>query len=129
MVLFNSIACLDVLTCNSLRDFCVSSTCLAEFACSSLRTSTCLGVFSCIYVSELLMSFFKSSTTLMKCDFKFVSCFLDVFWYPRLVVVDILGSDDAQCSSVSKILMFAFCHLEISGVNVQAVSGWSLILL
>ena len=35
--LFNSITCLVVLSCNSLRDFCVFS----------LRTSTCLAVFSC----------------------------------------------------------------------------------
>jgi hypothetical protein len=32
-------------------------------------------------------------------------------------------------SGVSKILTFAFRHLQISGVNVQVVSGWSLILL
>ena len=35
MVLFNSFTCLDVFSCNSLRNFCVSS----------LRASTCLAVF------------------------------------------------------------------------------------
>jgi hypothetical protein len=60
IVLFNSFTCLVVFSCNSLRDFCVSSlrasTCLPVFSCnslrdfcvSSLRTSTCLAVFSCI---------------------------------------------------------------------------------
>jgi hypothetical protein len=43
MVLLNSITCLVVFSCNSLRDFCVSS----------LRSSTCLAVFSCICLSEL----------------------------------------------------------------------------
>jgi hypothetical protein len=38
MVLFLSFACLIVFSCNSLRDFCVSS----------LRASSCLPVFSCI---------------------------------------------------------------------------------
>ena len=34
----------------------------------------------------------------MRYDFKSVSCFLGVLGYPLLVVVDVLGSDDAQCS-------------------------------
>jgi hypothetical protein len=39
MVLFLSFACLNVFSCNSLRYFCVSS----------LRASSCLPVFSCIF--------------------------------------------------------------------------------
>jgi hypothetical protein len=44
------------------------------------------------------MPFLKSSTTTMRYDFKSVSCFSGVLGYPGLVVVGILGSDDAQCS-------------------------------
>jgi hypothetical protein len=47
MVLFNSFNCLVVFSCNSFRDFCVSS----------LRSSRCLPVFSCISLRELFMSF------------------------------------------------------------------------
>jgi hypothetical protein len=91
MVLFNSITCLVVFSCSSLRDFCVSSfrssTCLAVFSCnslrdfcaSSLRASTCLAVFSCIYLSELLMSFLKSSTTIIKYDLNLSLAFW-VYW-------------------------------------------------
>ena len=81
MVLFNSIAGLVVFSCNYLRDFCVSSTCLA--------------VFSGISLSEFLMPFLKSSTTIMRYDCKSASCFLGVLGYPGLVVVGVLGSDDA----------------------------------
>jgi hypothetical protein len=82
MVLFNSFSCLVVFSCNSLRDFCVSSlrnsTCLALFSCNSLKdscvlslmTSTYLAVVSCISVSELFMSFLKSSTITLRYDFK-----------------------------------------------------------
>jgi hypothetical protein len=68
----------------------------------------------------------------MRYDFKSVSCFSGVLGYRALALVGILGSDEAQCSwflLVRFFLMFAACHLEMSGVNVQAVSGWSLILL
>ena len=33
----------------------------------------------------------------MRYNFKFLSCILDVLGYPGLVVVGILGYDDAQC--------------------------------
>jgi hypothetical protein len=72
------------------------------------------------------MPFFKSSTTIMKYDFKSVSCFLGVLGYPGLIVVGVLSSDDAQCSW---FLLVIFLHLPFSGVNAQAISGWSLILL
>jgi hypothetical protein len=45
MVLFISFTCLNVFSCNSLRDFCVSS----------LRSSTCLPVFS--FMSVLLICY------------------------------------------------------------------------
>ena len=73
-------------TCNSLRDFCVSS----------LRASTCLPVFSCISLRELFMSFLKSCVIIMRCDFKSESCFSGVLWYLGLTVVGELGSDDAK---------------------------------
>ena len=66
----------------------------------------------------------------MRYDFKSESCFLGVLGYPGLVVVGVLGSDDAQCSW---FLLVRFLGLPFaiwkSGVNDQAVSGWSLILL
>ena len=58
MVLFNSITCLVVFSCNSLRDFCVSS----------LRTSTCLPV-SLVVLWELFMSFLNSPIIIIRCDF------------------------------------------------------------
>jgi hypothetical protein len=58
MVLFNFIASLVVFSCNSLRDFCVYS----------LRPCTCLAVFTCISLSELLMPLLKSSTSIMRHD-------------------------------------------------------------
>ena len=84
--------CLVIFSCSSLRDFCVSSlrtsTCLAvfsynflrDFGASSSRTSTCLAVFSFIFLSELLVPFLKSSTSIMRYDFKSESYFLSVLW-------------------------------------------------
>jgi hypothetical protein len=88
MVLFNSITCLVVFPCNSLRDFCVSF----------LMTSTYLAVFSYISLSELLMPFLKSSTSIMRYDFKSESCFSDVLVYSGLAEVGVLGSDDGEQS-------------------------------
>ena len=88
IVLFNSITCLVVFSCNYLRDFCVSS----------LRTSTDLAVFSCIFLSELLMPFLKSSTSIMRYDFKSKSCFSCMLGYPGLAEVGMLGSDDGEQS-------------------------------
>jgi hypothetical protein len=65
MVLFNSVTCLILFSCNSLRDFYVSS----------LRAFSCLPGFSCIFKRELFMSFLKSSIIIIRCDFKSVSCF------------------------------------------------------
>jgi hypothetical protein len=67
MVLFNSITCLVVFSCNSLRDFCASS----------LMSSTYLAVFSCISLSELL-NFLMSSTIIMRYAFKSGSSFSGV---------------------------------------------------
>jgi hypothetical protein len=108
MVLLNSVTCLVVFFCNSLREFCVSSlrastfltvfycNYLSDFYASSLMPSTCLFKFSCISLSELLMFFLKSSTRIMRYDFKTESCFSGVLDYPGLAVVGVLGSDDAE---------------------------------
>jgi hypothetical protein len=64
----------------------------------------------------------------MRYDFKSATCFSGVLGYPGLVVLGIVGSDDAQCSWFL-LVRFYFCYLEMSGVNVQAVAVWSLILL
>jgi hypothetical protein len=85
MVLFISFACLIVFSCNSLRDFCVSS----------LRASSYLHVFSCISLRELSI-FLKSSIIIMRSDFRSESCFSGVMVYPRLAMVGELGSNDAK---------------------------------
>jgi hypothetical protein len=77
IVLFNSFTCLDVFSWNSLRDFCVSS----------LRASTYLPVFSCIYLRELFMSVLKFSISIMRYDFKSTPCFSSVLGNPGLSVV------------------------------------------
>ncbi|NP_083440.2 uncharacterized protein LOC102636203 [Mus musculus] len=92
MVLFNSITCLVVFSCNSLRDFCASS----------LISSTCLVVFSCISLSELFKSFLMSSTIIMRYAFKSGSSFLGVLGCPGLGEVGVLGSDDDFKASPSK---------------------------
>jgi hypothetical protein len=121
MVLFNSITCLVVFSCNSLRDFCVSSlkssTCFTVFSCnsfidfcaSSLRASTCLLVFSYISLSDLCMSFLKYSTSIMRYDFRSKSCFSDVLGYPGLTVVCVKFNDDAQWSWFSFSKIFFIC--------------------
>jgi hypothetical protein len=65
MVLLISFTSLVVFSCNSLKDFCVSS----------LRASTCLAMFPYISLREFLMSL-KSSISIMTCYFKSESCFL-----------------------------------------------------
>jgi hypothetical protein len=77
---------LDCVFLNSLRNFCASS----------LRTSSCLPVFSCISLRELFMYFLKSSIILMRSDFRLKSCFSGVLVYPRLGMVGDLGSADAN---------------------------------
>ena len=42
------------------------------------------------------MSFLKSSISIIKCDFKFISCFSGVLGYPGLAVVGQLGSNGAM---------------------------------
>jgi hypothetical protein len=49
-----------------------------------LNSIICLVVFSCISLSELLMLFLVSSTSIMRYDFKSESCFLGVLGYPGL---------------------------------------------
>jgi hypothetical protein len=86
MILFIFFACLVMFSCNSLRDFCVSS----------LRASSCLPVFSCISLRELFMSFLESSIIITKSDFRLESCFSGVMMYPGLAIVGELGSDGAK---------------------------------
>jgi hypothetical protein len=50
----------------------------------------------CISLRELFMSFLKSSVIIMRCDFRFKSCFSGVLCYPGLTVVGELDSDDAK---------------------------------
>jgi hypothetical protein len=75
-----------VFSCNSIRDFCVSS----------LRACTCLSVFSCISLRGLFLSYLKSSIIIMRCDVKSESCFSGVLGYPGLAVVGELDSEDAN---------------------------------
>jgi hypothetical protein len=87
-------------------------------------------VFSCIYLSELLMLFLKSSTSIMRYDFKSKFCFLGVLGYPRFAVMGVLVSDDADWSwFVSKILHLPNAIWQSLVLDVLAVSGWSLFLL
>ena len=51
-------------------------------------------MFSCISLSDLLKSFFMSSTIIMRYAFKSESSFLGVLVYPGLAEVGVLGSDD-----------------------------------
>jgi hypothetical protein len=44
------------------------------------------------------MLFLKSSTSIMRYNFKSMSCFLGVLDYPGLAVVVLLGSDDGERS-------------------------------
>ena len=81
MVLFSSFTCLVLISCNYLRDFCVSS----------LRSSTCLPVFSCVSLRELFMSIM-----IMRSNFRSISFFSNVLGYSRLALVAKLVSDDAD---------------------------------
>jgi hypothetical protein len=75
-----------VFSCNSLRDFWVSS----------LSASTCLHVFFFISLRALFMTFLKFSIIAMRCNFQSESCFSALLGYPGLAVVGGLGSDDAM---------------------------------
>ena len=46
----------------------------------------------------ILISFLKSSTTIMRYDFKSQSCFLSVLVYLGLAEVGVMGSDDGEWS-------------------------------
>jgi len=47
------------------------------------------------------MSFLKSSTIIIKCDFISISCFSSEFGYLVFALVGELGSDDAKLASVA----------------------------
>jgi hypothetical protein len=53
-------------------------------------------VFSFISLRELFMSYLKSPTIIVICDFKSESSFSGVLEYPRLAVVGELVSDSAK---------------------------------
>ena len=57
------------------------------------------------------MPFLKSSSTIIRYDFNSASCFLGVLGYPGLILVGILGSDDAQ---FSWFLVVRFLHLSFA---------------
>uniref|UniRef100_A0A8C6GBX0 Uncharacterized protein n=1 Tax=Mus spicilegus TaxID=10103 RepID=A0A8C6GBX0_MUSSI len=103
MVLFNSITCLVVFSCNSVRNFCASF----------LMSSTCLAVFSCISLLELLRFFLMSSTIIMRYAFKSGSSFSGVLGCPGLGEEGVLGSDDGEWSWFLLVrflrLPFAIC--------------------
>jgi hypothetical protein len=88
MVLFNSMTCLVVFSCNSLGNFCVSS----------LRSSTCLAVFSYVSLSGLLKSFVMSSTIIKRYAFKSGSSISGVLGCPGLSGVGVLHSDVGEWS-------------------------------
>ena len=61
-----------------------------------------------LYLFELLIFFLKSSTSIMRYDFKSDSCFSGVLGYPGLTVLGILGSDDDEWPW---FLLVRFLHL------------------
>jgi hypothetical protein len=96
--------------------------CKLIHSCNFLRTAICLAVFSCISLSELLMHFLKSLSSIIWYDFKLKSNFSSVlvlssfhcggsteFWWCWVFLV-----------SVSKILKFAFHHMVISGARCSS---------
>jgi hypothetical protein len=63
---------------------------------SSLRSSPCLPMFSCISLRELFMSVLNSYIIIIRCNFKSESSFSGVLEYPGFAVVGEMGSDDAK---------------------------------
>ena len=80
MFFFRSSTCLFLFSCNSLRDYCVSSlrastgwpmfSCISlrDYCVSSLRVSNCWPMFSSTSLSELF-KYLMSSISIMTCDF------------------------------------------------------------
>jgi hypothetical protein len=77
------------------------------------------------------MPVLKSSTTIMRYDFKSGSCFLGVFGYPGLAEVGVLVCDDGErfCSLLVRFLCLPFAICYSLTLVVIAVSGWNLFLL
>jgi hypothetical protein len=61
-------------------------------------SSTCLAVFSCISLSELLKFFLMSSAIIMRYAFKSGSSFSGMLGCPGLGKVGVLGSDGGEWS-------------------------------
>ena len=72
-----------------------------------------------------------SSTSIKRYNIKSESCFSGMLGYPGLAEVGVLGSDDGDwsCFCARKILMFAFCHLIISGVSCYSCLWLELVPL
>jgi hypothetical protein len=68
------------------------------FLCFFFKVFTCLAVFSCISLSDLLKSFLMSSTIIMLYAFKSGIIFLGVLGCPGLGGVGVLRSDDGERS-------------------------------
>jgi hypothetical protein len=85
-------------------------------------------VFSCISLREVFMSFIKSSIIIMRCDFKYESCFSVVMDYLILAVVGVLVM-------TSSLGFCCFCfflasqHLFISSATCPFSLWWQLVLL
>jgi hypothetical protein len=91
-----------------------------------LFSSVLLYFFKPVINALLKISYYHHEKMILNPSLAFQVCLgiQDLLWWAYWVLMV-----PRFLFSVSKILKFAFRHLEISGVNVQAVSGWSLILL
>jgi hypothetical protein len=77
------------------------------------------------------MPFLKSSTSIIRYDFKSESCFSGVLGYPGLAEVGLLGSDDGELSwfLLVRFLRLPFTIWQSLKLGVIVVSGWSFFLL
>jgi hypothetical protein len=109
-----------VFSCNSLRDFCVSS----------LGTNAYLPVFSCISLRELFMSFLKSSIIIMRCDIN-QSLTFRVFWsiQASLCWENWVLMMPSSLGFVAYVLALASCYLLSVLLAGLAVSDCDLSLL
>jgi hypothetical protein len=75
------------------------------------------------------MPFLRSSTTIIRHYFKSASCFSGVLACPWLIMVGILGYDEAQCSWFLLVrflcLPFAFWKSLVLIFNLSLVGAWS----
>jgi hypothetical protein len=76
------------------------------------------------------MAFLKSSTSIMRYDFKSESFFLSVLGHPGLAEMGVLGSDVGEWSwfLLVRFLLLPFVIWQSLELVVIVVSGWSLFL-